>query len=214
MIETVAAMVEIGTMLHISKLIVKHNSGPDFYIDMHTKMSRGFDFEGSEVFMHITTQHLLNNMTRAVECGWPTQTHFDGAFNLCSKDFGFIGMGMNSMGAKLNTVSLSLAGKESTDMIDAAYECSVSALYKLYEPPPNGPKLCDDANRGFCSMLKHHNSGKWKAFLATDAGKAKQYKVKKPSSDNTNTFFGCAKENSVLPPRYISVEHMQQVRCH
>ena len=95
---------------------------------MHSVMSRGFDFEGSEVFMHTTTPHLLNNMPRAVECGWPTQAHFDGAFNLCTKDFGVIGMGMNSMGAKLNTVSLSLTGKESADMIFAAYECSISAL--------------------------------------------------------------------------------------
>ena len=42
-------------------------------------------------------------------------------------------------------------------------------------------------------MLKHHNSGKWKAFLATDAGKAKKFDVKKPSSDNTNIFFGWGK---------------------
>ena len=39
-----------------------------------------------------------------------------------------MGMGMNSMGAKLNTVSLSLARTESADMIDAAYECLVSAF--------------------------------------------------------------------------------------
>ncbi len=68
-----------------------------------------------------------------MECGWPTQAHFDGAFNLCTKDFGVIGMGVNSMGAKLNTVLLSLASKESADMIDIAYECSVSALHLLYE---------------------------------------------------------------------------------
>ncbi len=37
--ETVAAMVEIGTMLHISKLIEKHNSESDFHLDMHTVMS-------------------------------------------------------------------------------------------------------------------------------------------------------------------------------
>ncbi len=67
-------------------------------------------------------------------------------------------MGMNSTGAKLNTVSLSLAGTESADMINAAYECSVSALHTLYEPPPNGPKLCDDTNCGFCSMLKSIDS--------------------------------------------------------
>ncbi len=35
---------------------------------------------------------------------------------------------MNSMGAKLNAVSLSLTGNESADMINAAYECSVSAF--------------------------------------------------------------------------------------
>ncbi len=76
---------------------------------------------------------------------------------------------MNSMGTKLNTVSLSLAGTELVDMIDAAYESSVLALHTLYEPPPTGPKLCNDTDCGFCSMLKHHNSGKWKAFLATES---------------------------------------------
>ena len=68
--ETVAAMVEISTILHISKLI-EHNSKSDFHLDMHTIMSGGFNFEGSEVFMHTTTQHLLNNMARAVECHGP-----------------------------------------------------------------------------------------------------------------------------------------------
>jgi hypothetical protein len=108
--ETFVAMVEVCKMLHISKLIKKHNFESDFHLGMHTVISGGFDFEGSDVFMHRTTPHLLNNMTCAVECGWPTQAHFDGAFNLCTKDFGVIGMGMNSMGTKLNTVLLSLAG--------------------------------------------------------------------------------------------------------
>ncbi len=58
--ETVAAMVEIRRMLHISKLIKKHNSDPDFHLNMHTVMSGGFDFEGSEVFIHTTTPHLWN----------------------------------------------------------------------------------------------------------------------------------------------------------
>ncbi len=73
--ETVAAMVEIGTMLHISKLIKKHNSESDFHLNMHTVISGGFSFKDSDVFMHTTTQHFFNNMTRAVECGWPTQAH-------------------------------------------------------------------------------------------------------------------------------------------
>ena len=66
--ETVAAMVEIERILHISKLIEDHNSESDFRLNMHTVMSGGFDFEGSEVFMHTTTPHLLNNMPWAVEC--------------------------------------------------------------------------------------------------------------------------------------------------
>jgi hypothetical protein len=195
-------------MLHISKLIKDHNSDSDFHLNLHTVMSGGFSFEGNEVFMHTTTPHLSNNMTRAEECGWPTQVHIDGAFNLCSKDFGFIGLGMNSMGAKLNAVSLSLAGAESAEVIDAAYDRSVFALHKLYEHPPTGPKLCDDPKCGFCFMLKHHNSGKWKAFLATDAGKAKKFDVKKPSSDNTNTFFRWAKR------KFGAATKIHQCRAH
>ncbi len=37
------------------------------------------------------------------------------------KPFGVVGIGMNSMGAKLNT-ELSLASTESEEMIDASYE--------------------------------------------------------------------------------------------
>ncbi len=69
---------------------------------------------------------------------------------MCSRDFGVLGFGMNSMSAKLNAVSLSLAGAESADMIDQAYESSVFVLHKLYEPPPTGPKLCADPKCGFC----------------------------------------------------------------
>ena len=108
----------------------------------------------------------------------------------------------------MNAVSLSLAGKESADMINAAYESSVLALHTLYEPPPNGPKLCDDTNCGFCSMLKHHNSGKWMVFLATDAGKEKKFDVKKPSSDNTNMFFGWGKR------KFGAATKILQCRAH
>ena len=191
--ESIAAMVEIGRMMHIDKVIKDHNSDSDFHLDLHMVISGGFSFEGNEVFIHTTTAHLANNMARAEQCGWPTQLHLDGLFNVCSKDFGVLGFGMNSMGAKLNAVSFSLAGAESADMIDQAYECSVLVLHKLYEPPPTGPKLCADPKCGFCSMLKHHNSGRWKTFLESDAGKAKKFEVKKPSSDNTNTFFGWGK---------------------
>jgi hypothetical protein len=57
-------------------------------------------------------------------------------------------------------------------------------------------------------MLEHHNSGKQKAFLATDAGKAKKYEVKKPSSDNNNTFFGWAKR------KFGAATKIHQCRAH
>ena len=98
------------------------------------------------------------------------------------------------MGARLNTVSLSLASSESAEMIDQAYESTVAALHLLYTPPPIAPKLCDNPECSFCRMLKNDNTGKWKQFLSSDAGKAKKFEVKKPSSDNTNSFFGWAKQ--------------------
>ena len=66
--EIVEAMVEIGRMLHIEKLIEKHNSDPAFHLDLHTVISGGFNFEGNEVFIHTSTPHLSNNMSRAEEC--------------------------------------------------------------------------------------------------------------------------------------------------
>ena len=106
---TIGALVGIGNMMLISNVIEKHNSETDIFpLDAHTVISGGDTVEGSEIFLNTTTLHLLNNMTRALECGWPTQAHFNGAFNLCTKDFGVIGIGMNSMGAKLNTVSFTV----------------------------------------------------------------------------------------------------------
>ncbi len=61
--ETVAAMVEIGRMLHIEKIIEKHKSDPAFHLDLHTVMPGGFNFEGNEVCIHTSTPHLLNNMS-------------------------------------------------------------------------------------------------------------------------------------------------------
>ena len=194
MTDSVGAMVEIGNMLLLSNVIEQHNSETNpFHLDAHTVISGGYKVEGTKLFLNTTTPHLVNNMTRGLECGWPTQLHVDGAFNLCTKDFGVIGIGMNSMGARLNTVSLSLASTESADMIDEAYESSVTALHLLYAPPPIGPKLCDSPACSFCRMLKNDNTGIWKQYLASDTGKAKKFEVRKPSSDNTNIFFGWAK---------------------
>ncbi len=203
-------MVEIGNMLLFPRVIGQHNLESDFLLDAHTVISGGFKFEGSELFLNIRTLHLLNNMTRAVECGCSTQVHFDRAFNLCTKAFSDIRMGMNSMGAKLNTVSLSLASTnlKSAEMMDQAYESSLPALHLLFQPPPLGPKLCGNPELTFCPMLKEHNTGKWKQFHATDAGKAKKYEVWRPSSNNIDIFLDGRKRNSVLIRRYINMDHI------
>ena len=59
--------------------------------------------------MTVSTPHMLNNLARGENCGWPTQMHFDGAFNFCDEDVSVLGIGLNSMGAHYNPVSISLA---------------------------------------------------------------------------------------------------------
>ena len=51
---------------------------------------------------------MLMNLAYGVNCGWQSQFHLDGAFNFCKHQFGVIGIGLNSMGAQFNPVSLSI----------------------------------------------------------------------------------------------------------
>ncbi len=103
-----------------------------------------FKMEGTNVFLNTTTPHLANNMTLGLECGWPTQVHTNTAFNLCTKDFGVIGIGINlnlprnqlpSWISWIVSTELSLSVYELDPQLSSAYALKVLYHTPAYIPP-------------------------------------------------------------------------------
>ncbi len=144
-------MNELAESISLVKLLERHNDPADpFHMDEHQTVCVGHQFKDGVTFMCLTTPHLINNMVRSENCGCQKTGHFDGAFNLCKKDFGMIGFGMNSMGAHFNPVSLSIVKSESKEAIIQAYKATCAGLYTLY----NLASICDDPSCGFCTQQR------------------------------------------------------------
>ena len=75
---------------------------------------------------------MLENLARGENLGWQKQIHFDGAYNFCKYDFGALGIGINSMGAHFNPISLSIIHSESKASINACWEATVKGFYSLF----------------------------------------------------------------------------------
>mmetsp|Transcript_33861 Transcript_33861/g.71037 ORF Transcript_33861/g.71037 Transcript_33861/m.71037 type:complete len:98 (-) Transcript_33861:1689-1982(-) len=82
-------------------------------------------------FMNLSTPHLLNNLAPAENCGWQKQAHFDVLFRFCFKDFGVVGIGMNSKGTHFDPVSLNIVNSESKPAIAACWDATVQGFYSL-----------------------------------------------------------------------------------
>ncbi len=83
--------------------------------------------------MVLATLHMLLNLARMQNTGWQRQVHWDGAFNWCTKNFGIIAVGCNSMGAHFNLVSLCIATSESGDAIKHSWDATTKAEFSLFK---------------------------------------------------------------------------------
>jgi hypothetical protein len=79
-------MNRLAESICLNKLIAGHNDPvDDFHMDEHQVVQVAHQFKDGVTFMTLTSQHWLNNMACADNCG--TQGQFDGAFNLCNKNW-------------------------------------------------------------------------------------------------------------------------------
>ncbi len=188
-------MAQLAESLSLKKFIERHNDENDsFHLDEHQPVCCGYQFHTGVRFMNITTPHLLNNLARAENCGWQKQMHLDGAYNWCEKDFGIIGIGMNSMGSHFNPVSIHIVNSESKQAIECSFTTTIPGLNNLYQQV----KLCDSDECGLCRQLDVQVQGQyWKMFwevLTKSAAQNNEFPIDKPSSDRTNSFFSWCKD--------------------
>ena len=98
--------------LSLKRFIDCHNDPDDPYnLDPHEAVCSlccAFQFKNGVRFLRTTSPHLLSNLARGENCGWQKQIHFDAAHSFCKHEFGILGIGINSMGAHFNPVSLSI----------------------------------------------------------------------------------------------------------
>lgn len=189
---TYGSMLEFAMQMDFGMKIRKHNDVNDTYhMDEHEVITCGYQFSGGVTFLNITTPHLLLNMARAKNCGWQTQGHFDGTFNLCVKEFALIGFGMNSMGGHFNAVSINIVNSESYEAYRHSYNATCSGLFRLFRDV----RLCKDDSCGMCTMIseQHHKDGLFTKLLTAIAPDSTHFQLDKPSSDNNAPFFSWTK---------------------
>jgi hypothetical protein len=114
----------------LQRFIDRHNDPDDpYHLKPHEVVGCAFQFKNGVRFMHTTTPSMLMNLAYGVNCRWQTQFHLDGAYNVCKHEFGIIGIGMNSMGAHFNPVSLSIVNSETKASITACCQGVLQSLY-------------------------------------------------------------------------------------
>ena len=185
------AMIEFAMQKDFGTKIRRHNDTHDSYhLDEHEVVACGYQFSGGVTFLNITTPHLLLNMARAINCGWDTQGHFDGTFNLCVKDFALIGFGVNRMGGHFNPVSINIVNSESYEAYRNSYNATCTGLFRLFREV----RLCKDEKCGMCNMISEQNRNSlFTKLLAATPAESTHFPLAKPSSDNNAPFFAWSK---------------------
>ena len=199
------SMLTLAEKLDLSRFIHKHNDPSDpYHLDPHEVVTCGFQFEKGVTFMNFTTPHLLLNLPRAENCGWQKQLHGDATFNLCTKDVGVYGMGMNSMGSHYNPISWNIIGSESYEAIKNSYDASVTGMYRLFREV----KTCGKEDCAACiSIEEQRDCGRFDSLLKQTVDKP-FFPVDKPSSDNSAAFHKFARKRFPKAPVQQCGKHL------
>jgi hypothetical protein len=189
------SMIELAESLSLQRFIDRHNDPDDpYHLTPHEVVCCAYQFKNGVRYMHTATPSMLSNLALSVNSGWQTQFHLDGAYNFCRHEFGIIGIGMNSMGARFNPVSLSIVNSESKASISACWDATVRGFYSLY----TDVDFCDAADCAFCTRMKQTIEGPgtsaMRNLLASEHVANGFFPIDKPSSDNSKAFFSFCKE--------------------
>ena len=203
-------MTELAESLSLKRFIERHNDPADpFHLDEHQTVCVGHQFKNGVRFMCVTTPHMLNNFARAENAGWPKQMHMDGAYNWCSKDFSLLAIGVNSLGAHYNPVSISIVNSETKMSISNAFGATCTGLYNMYQQV----HLCDRDGCGFCTQLREQVEGAdgrlFRHYLKSEDAQRRHFHIDKPSSDNLSPFFGWAHDKFDKDDKPVEVQ-----QCH
>ena len=131
--DTEGSMNRLAESMSLAALIARHNDPQDpYHLDEHEPVCVGHQFADGVTFMTLTTPHLLNNMARAVNCGWQKQGHFDGAFNWCRKDFAMMWKEVQAF----NTNRLVAAFVEGSDDVRRKWRDTMKKYFTCEADPP------------------------------------------------------------------------------
>jgi hypothetical protein len=195
--DTEGSMTKLAKSLSLKTLIKRHNDPADSYhMDAHQVVCLGFQFKDGVRFMVLSTPHFIVNMARSIQCGWQIQGHWDGAFNWCNKDFGLLAFGLNSMGARYNPVTVTIANSESQTAYQHSFESAEVALFTLYK----STRLCDREECSFCVTIREQaKGGLLKEYLQSPRGQRGEFHVDKPSSDQSAPLHAFARDKFGKP---------------
>jgi hypothetical protein len=82
--------------------------------------------------MCLATLHFLINISRAKNCCWQLQGHFDGSFNFCEESIGMLGFGMGSLFAHFNPVCFAITNGEAAEAYEWTYRAVTESLYTAF----------------------------------------------------------------------------------
>ena len=93
-----------------------------------------------------------------------------------------LAFGLNSMGARFNPVTITIANSESRTAYQHSFEAAEAAFFSLYK----STRLCDLEECSFCTTIKEQAKGKLlKEYLLSARGLRGEFHIDKPSSDQS-----------------------------
>ncbi len=107
-----------------------------------------------------------------------------------------LAFGLNSMGARFNPVTITIANSESQTAYQLSFEAAKAAFFTLYK----STRLCDLEECSFCTTIKEQAKGKLlKEYLLSARGQKGEFHIDKPSSDQSAPLLAFARDKFGKP---------------
>ena len=108
-----------------------------------------------------------------------------------------LAFGVNSMGARHNPVTITIANSESRTAYQHSFEAAELAFFTLYK----STRLCDLEDCSFCTTIKEQAQGKLlKEYLLSQQGqRGGVYRIDKPASDQSAPLIAFTKDRFGKP---------------
>ena len=183
--DTVQSVQHFCQSAWLGYLMARHNNADYlFHLDLFApvciayKLDKGNDI----IFVVLSNQDMLFDLSWQVNCGWALQLQVDTTFKICDRDLNKLTLSQNSLGAHYHPLSVNIIQGNAEPAI--IYHNAWNAVRKAAHAILSDLNSCPMAGRELCTTIEKLKSEKrMKAFLKSKMGKELQWNVQNVMGD-------------------------------